>query len=141
MRRYSSLTAPRRSKSAAPRAANSSLSQPTPTPTVTRPFDSTSIVASILAVSTGLRCGRIITLVIRRSRVLLAATNDMSVSCSSASPPPGNSPLTVYGYFDAIATGKTTWSAMTVEWKPSASPRSTSASSASGSALRPRVGR
>ena len=99
------------------------------------------MVASIFAVSTGLRCGRIITLVMRRSRSLFAATNDISVSCSSASPPPGNAPLTVYGYFDAMVTGNTTWSAMTVEWKPSASPRRTSVSSASGSALRPRVGR
>ena len=95
MRRYSSLTAPRRSKSGAPRAWNSSRSQPTPTPTVTRPRESTSMVASILAVTTGLRYGRIITLLIRRSRRDLPATNAMSESCSSASPWPGKAPLTV----------------------------------------------
>src|SRR5262245_31329922 len=62
MRMYSSLTEPRRSKSGAPRAWNSSRNQPTPTPTVTRPFESTSMVASILAVTTGFRWGTIMTL-------------------------------------------------------------------------------
>src|SRR5215468_6210121 len=73
MRRYSSLTAPRRWKSAAPSASNSSCSQPTPTPTVTRPRESTSMVASAFAVVTGFRYGRIITLVHRRSRVVFPA--------------------------------------------------------------------
>jgi hypothetical protein len=94
-RRYSSLTAPRRSKSNALRAENSSRSQPTPTPTVTRPAESTSMVASILAVTTGLRCGRIITLEIRRSRRDFPATKAISESWSSASPCPGKAPLTV----------------------------------------------
>src|SRR5215510_4503564 len=39
----------------APSASNSSRIHPTPTPTVTRPFESTSMVASAFAVSTGLR--------------------------------------------------------------------------------------
>jgi hypothetical protein len=47
----------------------------------------------------------------------------------------------VYGYADAIRVGKTTWSAIIVEVKPSASARETIASSASGSAHAPRVGR
>jgi hypothetical protein len=77
---YSSVTAPRRSNSGAPSASNSSRIQPTPTPSVTRPFDSTSMVASAFAVSTGLRYGTIITLVTRRRRVVLAATNAISES-------------------------------------------------------------
>ncbi len=99
------------------------------------------MVASILAVTTGLRWGRIITLEIRRSRRDLPATKAISESCSRASPWPGKAPLTVYGYFDLIATGNTMWSAITTEEKPSASPRSTSVSSASGAAVAPRVGR
>jgi hypothetical protein len=81
------------------------------------------------------------TLVMRRSPCVLPATNAMRASCSSASPCPGNEPSTVYGYFDAMESGKTIWSAMTTESKPSASPRVTSASSASGVAVAPRVGR
>jgi hypothetical protein len=65
------------------------------------------MVASILAVTTGLRCGRIMTLEIRRSARVLPAMNAISASCSSASPWPGKAPLTVYGYFDLIVTGKT----------------------------------
>jgi hypothetical protein len=138
---YSSLAAPRLSKSGASSASNSSRSQPTPTPTVTRPRESTSIVASIFAVSTGLRYGRIITLVTRRSVRVRPATKAISVSCSSASPPPGKTPDTVYGYFESMAVGKTTWSAIITEWKPSASPRWTIVSSASAFAQPPRVGR
>ena len=45
------------------------------------------------------------------------------------------------GYFESIVTGKTMWSAIITETKPSASPRATSVSSASGVAVWPRVGR
>ena len=99
------------------------------------------MVASVLAVTTGLRCGRIITLVIRRSVRVLPATKAISESCSSASPCPGKAPVTVYGYFDLIVTGNTMWSAIITEAKPSASPRCTRVSSASGVAVWPRVGR
>jgi len=99
------------------------------------------MVASILAVTTGLRWGRIMTLETRRNRRVLPAMKAMSASCSSASPPPGKAPVTVYGYFESIVTGKTTWSAIITEAKPSASPRPTKVSSASGVAVGPRVGR
>jgi hypothetical protein len=39
----------------------------------------------------------------------------MRASCSRASPPPGNAPDTVYGYLEAMAVGKTTWSAIITE--------------------------
>ena len=53
------------------------------------------MVASVFAVATGFRYGRIMTLVTRRSRSVLPAMNAMSASCSSASPWPGKTPLTV----------------------------------------------
>jgi hypothetical protein len=65
----------------------------------------------------------------------------MRVSCSRASPWPGKAPVTVYGYLELMVTGKTTWSAIITELKPSDSPRCTRASSASGVAVSPRVGR
>src|SRR3970282_2121266 len=141
IRMYSSLTAPRGSKWGAPSAWNSSRSHPTPTPTVIRPWESTSIVASAFAVTTGFRCGTIMTLETRRRVRVLPAMKAMSESCSSASPWPGKAPVTVYGYFELMATGKTTWSAIITELKPSASARCTSVSSASGDAVSPRVGR
>ena len=99
------------------------------------------MVASILAVTTGLRCGRIITLLMSRRVCDLPATKAISESCSSASPCPGKAPLTVYGYFDLIVTGNTMWSAITTDENPSASARATRVSSASGEAVWPRVGR
>jgi hypothetical protein len=53
---------------------------------VTRLWDSTSIVDTIFAVSTGLRYGRISTDVISRSFVVCPATNAIKLSASSASP-------------------------------------------------------
>jgi len=53
------------------------------------------MVARAFAVSTGFRYGTIITLVTRRRRVVLAATNAISESWSSTSPFPGKSPETV----------------------------------------------
>ena len=70
----SSVTAPRSSNGSVPIASNSSLHQPTPMPKVNRPSDSTSIVAMILAVSTGGRCGTTVTEVTRRNFEVLAAT-------------------------------------------------------------------
>jgi hypothetical protein len=98
------------------------------------------MVARAFAVKTGLRYGRIITLVTSRSRRVLPAMNAMSASCSSASPCPGNRPSAVYGYLDSTFVGKTTWSAIIADEKPSASPRATSVSIASGVAVLPRVG-
>ena len=65
-RMYSLVTAPRSWKGGSPKASNSSCIQPTPTPTMTRPWERTSSVANALAVTTGLRCGTIMTLVPKR---------------------------------------------------------------------------
>ena len=54
-------------------ASNSAFSQPAPMPTTSRPPDSTSIVASILAASTAGRCGTTITASTIRMCVVLAA--------------------------------------------------------------------
>ena len=71
--RYSSVAAPRTANGGAPIAANSSSSQPAPTPTMSRPPDITSMVASIFAVSTAGRCGATITEVRNFSLEVLAA--------------------------------------------------------------------
>ena len=70
---YSSIRAPR-SWNGTPRAANSSASQPTPTPSVTRPPDRWSSVAISFAVTTTLRCGSTSTPVASRIRSVRAAT-------------------------------------------------------------------
>jgi hypothetical protein len=62
-RRYSSVTLPRSVKGGAWSVSNSSFIQPTPAPRIRRPPDITSSVASILAVTTGLRYGTTSTLV------------------------------------------------------------------------------
>ena len=67
---YSSVTAPRSSNGGAPSASNSSRSQPTPAPRITRPRERTSIVASILAATSGLRYGTTMTLIPSRVRVV-----------------------------------------------------------------------
>ena len=54
-RMYSSVTAPRSANGGAASASNSSGHHPTPTPTISRPPDIASIVASCFAVTTGLR--------------------------------------------------------------------------------------
>ena len=66
--RYSFVTSPRAAKGGAASASNSSRSQPTPAPRMTRPPESTSRVASIFAVVTGFRYGITRTLVPRRTR-------------------------------------------------------------------------
>ena len=68
-----------------------------PTPTVSRPFDSTSAVASIFAASTGGRCGNTITEVSRRMRVVTAATCAIVIDCSRHSPvsAAGQAPLSL----------------------------------------------
>jgi fermentation-respiration switch protein FrsA (DUF1100 family) len=58
---YPGVAAPRSANGGAPIATNSSSSQPAPTPTMSRPPDITSMVASIFAVSTAGRCGATIT--------------------------------------------------------------------------------
>ena len=92
---YSSVTLPRSAKGGAPIASNSSFIQPAPMPRVTRPPDSTSIVASCLAASTAGRCGMTMTEVTSRSLLVRAATNASSISCSLRSPLPWllNSPV------------------------------------------------
>ncbi len=93
-RTYSSVTVPRASKSGASMASNSSRIQPAPIPSVSRPPERTSMVERILAVSTAGRCGTTMTEVTRRRRVVFAAIQAISVSCSCRSPrvPLGNSP-------------------------------------------------
>src|ERR1700735_2710431 len=82
--RYSSVTAPRSSNGSVPIASNSSRHQPAPTPSVSRPSDSTSIVARIFAVSTAGRCGTTMTAVTSRSFEVLAATKGAAVNRSGA---------------------------------------------------------
>src|SRR5512134_1877034 len=96
-RMYSSLTAPRLSYGGAPIASNSSRIQPTPQPTMRRPLESTSMVASILAVRTGGRCGTTITEVSSLAEDVAAARKVRSVSCSIHSPDglPMNVPLSL----------------------------------------------
>jgi hypothetical protein len=60
--------------------------QPTPQPTVTRPCDSTSMVASALAVNMGLRWGTTMIDVNKRIFVVAAARYDINTSCSRQSP-------------------------------------------------------
>ncbi len=67
-------------------AANSSAIHPAPQPTVTRPPLSTSMLASILAVSTGGRCGTTITELSMRIREVAPARNAISESCSNHLP-------------------------------------------------------
>src|SRR5687768_4340088 len=111
-RMYSSLTAPRLSYGGAPMASNSSRIQPTPQPTMSRPLESTSMVASILAVSTGGRCGTTMTEVSSRAVDVTPARKVRRVSCSRHSPDGllTNEPLSLYGYVDAMAFGMMTWS-------------------------------
>ncbi len=96
---YSSVTAPRSSNGGVPTASNSSFIQPAPMPSVRRPFDSTSSVASIFAVSTAGRCGTTITEVTIRNFDVCAAMNIAVVSCSwrSTRAPETNAPLSEYG--------------------------------------------
>jgi len=93
--RYSSVTAPRSANGSVPIASNSSRHQPAPTPSVSRPSESTSIVANIFAVNTAGRCGTTMTEVTSRSFEVLAAQKVTAVNCSWRSPParPGNSPV------------------------------------------------
>ena len=80
--RYSSVTLPRSAKGVVTTASNSAFSQPAPMPTTRRPPESTSMVESILAASTGWRCGTTMTASTRRMREVFAATKAVMVSCS-----------------------------------------------------------
>ena len=88
IRRYSSVTLPRSENGGAPMARNSSSIQPAPIPTVTRPCDSTSSVASALAVNMGGRCGTTMTELSSRILVVAPARNAIAVSSSRQSPSP-----------------------------------------------------
>ncbi len=78
----SSVTRPRSLKEGAFSAWNSSSIQPTPAPRMMRPPESTSMVASIFAVTTGFRYGMMRTLVPMRMRLVSAARCAMSGSGS-----------------------------------------------------------
>ena len=67
-----------------PSASNSSLSQPTPTPRLTRPPDMESSVPSDLANTTGLRWGRIKMPVPNRRVVVAVATHVSQISGSGS---------------------------------------------------------
>ena len=94
---HSSVTYPRSSNGAAPIASNSSRHQPTPMPSVSRPFDRKSMVANIFAVSTAGRCGTTMTDSTKRSLFVSAAIYAVVANCSSqaACVPAGNSPVSV----------------------------------------------
>ena len=80
-RRYSSVRAPR-SRNGTPSAANSASFHPAPTPTVSRPPDIRSSVASAFAVATGLRYGMISTETPTPIRLACAAMNDIATNGS-----------------------------------------------------------
>ena len=84
--RYSPVTRPRASKSGAPMASNSSRSQPAPTPRSIRPPESTSMVATALAVNAAGRCGTTMTAERMRAVSVTAATWVITISCSMQSP-------------------------------------------------------
>ena len=95
MRRYSSLTAPRRSKSGVARALELLAH-----PAHAGPDGETSAGEHVdggehLRGDHGIAVGRIITLETRRRDCVLPAAKAKRVSCSRASPPPGKAPLTV----------------------------------------------
>jgi len=71
--RYSSVMAPRSAKGT-PRAALSAATQPAPMPSTTRPPESASSEAIILAVTTALRYGMMSTVVPSRTRRVAPAT-------------------------------------------------------------------
>ena len=79
---YSSVTLPRSSNGSVRKVSNSSFIQPTPAPTITRPPDKTSRLASIFAVTMGLRYGRIMTLVTKRMRCVAPARNPIVIRVS-----------------------------------------------------------
>ena len=94
-----------------PLASYSSFCQPVPTPTSSRPRDSTSSVASVLASSAGGRSGVISTPVPSRTRDETPASAASSVSGSGqgSSSGSGKGP---YGYFSRCGP-ITTWSGIT----------------------------
>ena len=96
--RYSPVTRPRASKSGAPMASNSSRSQPAPMPRSMRPPESTSMVATALAVNTAGRCGTTMTAERMRAFFVTAATWVIRMSWSMQSPQsPVSLPETSYG--------------------------------------------
>ena len=99
---YSSVRAPRSAKGT-PIASNSSSSQPTPMPSRTLPPVSWSSVATSLASTSGLRCGRIRMPVpsSTRSECAPSHVNQMSGSGMGDCSPPGMRPLLRYGYVDS----------------------------------------
>src|SRR3954471_3980470 len=93
-------------------AVNSSASQPAPTPSSTRPPDSTSREVTARAVTNGCRRARTYTAV-PSWMVDVAAAIDVSTthgSCSGVSSGNGNDPSGLYGYGLSTCAGKMTWS-------------------------------
>jgi hypothetical protein len=78
-------------------ASNSSRIHPTPQPTMRRPLESTSTVASIFAVSTGGRCGSTMTEVSSFAEDVTPTRKLRSDNCSKHSPDglPANVPLSL----------------------------------------------
>jgi hypothetical protein len=92
---YSSRRLPRSSNGTLS-AANSSASQPAPTPSTMRPPERWSSVANSFAVITGLRCGTMRMPVANLMRVVCAATQVSQISGSgrsNSSAPPAILPL------------------------------------------------
>ena len=100
-RRYASaasVSRPRAAKSA-PIAANSSGIQPVPTPRMTRPFDSASMLATSLATTSGCRYGRTVTPKPSRTRSVRPATAARTAKGSRSEMSDGRSPASSpYGY-------------------------------------------
>src|SRR5690606_10160544 len=120
-----------------PTASNSSRSQPTPTPSSTRPPDSESRSVTTLAVYTGLRCGTRQMPVPSRTRSVTPARNVSALSGSSmpASGPVGNRPSGAYGYDDAYSSNSTTCSGSQIDSKPRSSASRPTARTRSGEAF------
>ena len=79
MSRLSSAREPRSARGMRMAVYSAGLSPPTPTPKVTRPPESTSRLAMVLAMSTGSRRGRMTTSLAMRTREVRAAKVAMSV--------------------------------------------------------------
>ena len=96
---YSSILAPRR-LNGIPIASNSSFNHPAPIPNSKRPSVKWSIVANCFAKTTGFRCGRTNTPVIKRSLVVIPPikVSQDSGSGQGISAFPGRRPFSLYGY-------------------------------------------
>ena len=106
-RRITSFSRPPRSANGTPVAANSSGTQPAPAPTIRRPAESRSSVASSRAISTGGRSAIWLTLVPSRTRSVTAAMKARPIHGS-----------TIGSYGCGRSSGVTTRSLSHTESKP-----------------------